>query len=300
MTSRQLTIGIVGAGRWGRRLATAFGKHGKVAAFCHLGRASTREWIEGEFPEATVTDRLSNLLGDDQIDAIAVVTPISTHADITSRALTAGKHVFVEKPLATSANVCAALVENAEARGLALFTGHVFLYDPVFNELRRIASTDPVTAVKTSWHKYGTFDEDLVLNLMTHELAIGIGLFGTRPVAGRILYSRGLVSKSDASAASLSFGGADDDLLVEVDRCAPVEAKSVTAKTESGRILIWSGDTLYECDKEGPEPIFTRPDVQPLDIEVGNFARQVRLGEAPLTDGRFGMDVVSAVELIRC
>lgn len=294
-----ITVGLVGAGHWGRRLATAFGKRCRIGGFCHLGRDSTRTWIGREFPNATVTSQLSDLLRDEEIEAIVVATPIATHADIAVRALNAGKHTFVEKPLATTTGECKMLVETAERQGLALFVGHVFLHDPVFGEMQRITKADPVVRMKTAWHKYGTFDEDLIWNLMTHDLAIGMGLFGKSPIGGRILYSRGFVSESDASAASFSFGGADDDLLVEIDRCATVKAKSVTATTESGMTIMWSGDTLYECLKAGPRPIFKRPNVQPLDLEVAGFDRQVRLGEPSLTDGRFGLDVVSALEVLR-
>jgi len=299
VTGDRLTVGLVGAGRWGRRLAAAFAKHCEVSAFCHQGRSTTRAWIENEFPGALVTDRLPDLLEDDTIDAIIIATPISTHAEIAAMALNAGKHAFVEKPIGTSTLECAALVSLADSQGLALFTGHVFVYDPVFDELKRLTQDNPITRVKTSWHKYGTFDEDLVWNLMSHELAIGIGLFGRRPDSGRILYERGFVSDSDASAAAFSFGCDVGDLLIEIDRCATLTAKSVTAVTESGATFLWSDSMLYECKTNGPNLIFTRPDVQPLDREVASFERQVRLGERPLTDGEFGMEVVSAIELLR-
>jgi predicted dehydrogenase len=293
-----MTVGVVGAGRWGRRLAAAFGKHFDIRGFCHLGRTETRTWIEGEFPGITVTDRLSDLLEDEHVDAIAIATPIATHAHIAALALSAGKHTFVEKPLATTTEECRSLVDAAKRRGLALFTGHVFLYDPVFNELRRITQADPVAKMNTSWHKFGTFDEDIVWNLMAHEVALGIGLFGRRPSNGRLLHSRGFVSKSDSVIAAFGFGGTGDDLVVEIDRCDPVRSKSVTAKTESGRTFSWSENVLYECTTDGPKPIFTRPDVQPLDLEVASFRRQIHPGVSPVTDGRFGLDVVSAIEAL--
>jgi predicted dehydrogenase len=293
---------MVGAGRWGRRLAAAFGKSCDVTAICHLGRADTRAWAESEFPEATVTNRLSELLEDERIDAIAIATPISTHAQIAALCLNAGKHTFVEKPLATSIAESVTLLEASKKRGLVLFNGHVFLYDPVFAELRRLTESDPVMRVKTSWHKYGTFQEDLVWNLMTHELAIGIGLFGRGPVSGRMFYRRGFISETDAAAAEFSFGGGSDDLLVEIDRCAPARAKSVTVKTQSGRALMWSDDTLYECEAERQTPVFTRRDNEnsdPLTREIVAFERAVRLGEPPLTDGAFGLAIVKAVGLLR-
>jgi predicted dehydrogenase len=299
VTGERMTVGLVGAGRWGRKLATAFAKLCEVSAICHRGRPNTRLWIEKEFPGAMATDRLSDLLEDDTIDAIVIATPISTHAEIATMALNAGKHTFVEKPIASSALEGTALVSLADSKGLALFVGHVFVYDPVFDELKRITADDPITRVKTNWHKYGTFDEDLIWNLMSHELAIGIGLFERHPDSGRILYERGFVSESDAVAATFSFGSDARNLLVEIDRCATLTAKSLTVITDSGAIFTWSGNMLYECKTSGLNLIFTRPDVQPLEREIASFERQVKLGERPLTDGEFGLEVVSAVELLR-
>lgn len=279
-----------------------FAERCDVAAICHLGRADTKAWAQNEFPGSAITDKLSDLLEDERIDAIAIATPISTHAEIAALCLNAGKHTFVEKPLATTAAECTTLLQAAKERDLVLFTGHVFLYDPMFDELRRITKVDPVKQMKTSWHKYGTFQENLVWNLMTHELALGIDLFGREPVGGRMLYRRGFVSETDAAAAEFSFGGGDDDLLVEIDRCAPARNKSVTVTTGSGMILMWSDDTLFECEAERQTPIFTRNDGEnsdPLTREIASFERAVRLGETPLTDGAFGLAVVTAVELLR-
>jgi len=163
-------------------------------------------------------------------------------------------------------------------------------------ELRRLVESDPVVRVQASWHKFGTFGEDLVWNLMVHDVAIGMGLFNKPPVGGRFLYSWGQVTETDSAAATLSFGSDEDELLIEINRCSPSEAKVVTVTMASGRVLLWSGATLFECNDLGLRPVFERPDVQPLDLELAAFERQIRSGERPLTGGEFGREVVSAME----
>ena len=73
------------------------------------------------------------MLEDDSVDAVAVVTPVSTHHDLAMRALKAGKHVFVEKPLALSSDLAIDLIRAADERGLVLMPGHTFLYSPPVN-----------------------------------------------------------------------------------------------------------------------------------------------------------------------
>ena len=70
------------------------------------------------------------MLADDEVDAVVIATPVFTHFDLASRALEAGKHTFVEKPLAASSREADELVRVAESNGLALMCGHTFIYSP--------------------------------------------------------------------------------------------------------------------------------------------------------------------------
>ena len=78
------------------------------------------------------------MIADPKVDAVAIATPVASHFDLVRRALEAGKHVFVEKPLAASGAEAAELVSLAEQLGLVLMVGHTFLYSPPVNRIREI------------------------------------------------------------------------------------------------------------------------------------------------------------------
>ena len=92
-------------------------------------------------PDARTTDSFDDLLADDGLDAIVIATPVITHAELAEAALQAGKHVFVEKPLAVSAETAESLVSLAEERGLVLFPGHLLLYHPGVIKLKELVDS---------------------------------------------------------------------------------------------------------------------------------------------------------------
>lgn len=91
-----------------------------------------RKMIAERFPGISVTSEIDDLLADERVDAVVVATPTSTHAAIVTAALEAGKHVFVEKPIAHSLEDSLALCRLADEKQLVLMVGHVFLFNPAF------------------------------------------------------------------------------------------------------------------------------------------------------------------------
>jgi len=94
------------------------------------------------YPGATPTSRYEDLLQDPELDAIVIATPVFTHFELAAAALRAGKHTFVEKPLAASTAEASELIELAEDRDLRLMCGQTFLYSPPVREVKRLINTD--------------------------------------------------------------------------------------------------------------------------------------------------------------
>jgi predicted dehydrogenase len=261
-------VALLGAGRWGRRLLPALRQRFDVPVACTTGGAAGVEWLREQGVEPVA---LEQALADETIDAVAIATPIETHAELVARALDAGKHVFVEKPLATS---------SVEARDLAarggpvLFVGHVYLYHPLLDELR----AEPLRSARLMWRKYGTFDSDLYWNLASHDVSTVIALFGERPervevpLAGR-----------DATRIELGFA-AGRNAVIEIDRMAQERVKIVHATTESGAEL--------SLDFDVAEP-------RSLDRELDAFADAVERGDPFPSDAAHAVAVVEIVERIR-
>ena len=134
-----LGVAVVGAGYWGPNLARNFSASGEwdLRWVCDLeeGRA---EQIAG--PSARTTPDLDVVLADPGVAAIAVATPAGTHSEIAMRAIQAGKHVLVEKPLASTYSAGEAMVLAAEHAGVSLMCDHTFCYTPVVDYLKSVVA----------------------------------------------------------------------------------------------------------------------------------------------------------------
>ena len=136
-TGERVQIAVVGLGYWGPNLLRNLADSAtfEVAALCDL-RAHVMEPLSRRYPTATCTTRYEEVLRHPSIDAVAIATPVSTHYSLAMSALEAGKHVFVEKPLAASSEQVNDLIERAEQEGLVLMPGHTFLYSPAVTMIK--------------------------------------------------------------------------------------------------------------------------------------------------------------------
>lgn len=287
-----IRLAMVGTGRWGKTLLRAFAERAEVPACVNRSDASMAEWLRTNHPSTSLTTDLVRILADDTLDAVAIATPISTHAQLAQQALDAGKHVFVEKPLAANATEAADLVALARRLGRVLFVGHTFVYDSAFAHLRRLAGGPPVFA-HLRWRKYGTFTEDLLGNLVSHDVALAHALFAAPPLSAQVLFSRGIRTAADTALYRLTFG--TGECIIEVDRCAPKRQKSVSVLTGEGRLLVWEEDQVFAESGDGLEPVFRRTS-EPLGVEIEAFLESVRTGEPAPTDGSFGLAVVETLD----
>jgi predicted dehydrogenase len=134
-----LRVGVVGLGYWGPNLLRGLLEQPgvDVGYVCDLDEERL-SLVGRRHPGATRTTRYEDLLEDPSLDAVLVATPVFTHVDLAARALDAGKHTFVEKPLAHSAAKAAELIELAEARNVRLMCGQTFLFSPPVREIKRL------------------------------------------------------------------------------------------------------------------------------------------------------------------
>ncbi|MFP5363818.1 MAG: Gfo/Idh/MocA family protein, partial [Thermoleophilia bacterium] len=135
-----IRIGVVGLGYWGPNLArNVDGLPGAALAWCCDERDDVRERLAATHPATRFTDRMEDLLADDELDAVVLATPVPTHAELAVRVLEAGKHCFVEKPLAQSVEHAERAVAAARAGGRVLMVGHLLEYHPGVRKLKEIA-----------------------------------------------------------------------------------------------------------------------------------------------------------------
>ena len=178
-------VGVAGLGLWGSNLARNFHELARLAWICdtdeeRLAAAAAR------YPAACATTSFDELLADGSVKAVVVATPVPTHAELARRALAAGKHVFVEKPMALAADDAEELVALAEERGLALMPGHLLLYHPGVVKLKEIVDSGELGEVL---YVYGNrqnlgqirANENALWSLGAHDLSIILYLLGEEP-----------------------------------------------------------------------------------------------------------------------
>src|SRR5512139_4093248 len=136
---RMVGVAVIGAGYWGPNLVRNIQATGqlRLTALCDLDVERAKA-VLGRYSTVRATSSLAEVLADPEVDAVAVATPAATHLEVALAAIEAGKHVLVEKPLASSFSDGLKLVTAAEERGLVLMLDHTFCYTPVVQRLRQL------------------------------------------------------------------------------------------------------------------------------------------------------------------
>src|SRR3954470_18553554 len=133
----KVNVAVAGLGYWGPNLLRALFElpDVEVSYICDLD-PERLERFGRRYPSARPTRDFENLLADPSVDAVVIATPVFTHFGLASRALQAGKHVFVEKPMASSSTEAGELIELADSMDRALMCGHTFLYSPAVRAVK--------------------------------------------------------------------------------------------------------------------------------------------------------------------
>jgi predicted dehydrogenase len=320
----KLSIGVVGLGYWGPNLARNFASiPGCELAFLCDADAAARERGARTFPTARTTADIDELLADPDLDAVAIATPVPTHADLAVRVLAAGKHCFVEKPLAQSAADAERAVAAAAAAGRLLMVGHLLEYHPGVRKLKEL--TDSGELGDQIFYIYGNrlnlgklrADENALWSLGAHDVSVVLYLAGEEPseVTARgesyvrpgvedvvfcfMRFPSGLAAHLHLSwldphkerrftvVGSRRMATFDD---MELERKLTVYDKGFDEDARTyGEYITRSGDVF------SPRV----PNVEPLRVECEHFIDAIRSGEPPRSDGASGLRVVRVLEALQ-
>ena len=182
-----LRVGVVGCGYWGPNLIRNFSqlRDSEVLICADLaeGRLAHMRTL---YPTVQTTRDYEEIISHSNIDAVVVATPPSTHFEIAMMALDAGKHVFVEKPLATSSAECTRLLEKAKKNKLVLMVGHTFLYTAAVNKIKELIKSGElgdIFYVNTTRVNLGIVQEDIIVvwDLAPHDVSILNYILDSRP-----------------------------------------------------------------------------------------------------------------------
>jgi predicted dehydrogenase len=323
MTS-PVRIGVVGLGYWGPNIARNFAAiPGCELAWCCDSSADARERIALSFPEVRLSEDVEELLSDPELDAIAVATPVPTHADLAVRVLKAGKHCFVEKPLAQSVAGAERAVAAAADSGRVLMVGHLLEYHPGVRKLKELADTgelgDRIYYIYGNRLNLGKLraDENALWSLGAHDVSVVLYLAGEEPteaVAHGESYVRAGVEDvvfcflrfPSGLSAHLHLSWLDPHkerrfTVVGSRRMATFDDMAL-----EGKVTIY--DKGFDEDARGYGEYITRsggivspaiPNVEPLRVECEHFVQCIVEGRRPRSDGESGLRVVRVLERLQ-
>ena len=185
--SAEVTVAVAGLGYWGPNLARNMDALPEARLSWICDRSSERlDAARGRFPDARATESIEELLEDEALEAMAIATPVPTHAALARRCLEAGKHVLVEKPLAQSSPEAEEAVSAAREHGRVLMVGHLLEYHPGVDRLKALVDTGELGEVR---YIYGNrlnlgklrSDENALWSLGAHDVSVVLRLVGEEP-----------------------------------------------------------------------------------------------------------------------
>jgi predicted dehydrogenase len=324
MLDATATVGlaVVGYGYWGPNIVRNAIERSELEmlALCELDPAKAAEFSR-RYPGMPTTSDFEALLDDPSVDAVAIATPPRTHFRLARQALEAGKHVLVEKPLATTVAEAEALVELAERRGLVLMPGHTFLYSPSVNKVRdliRQGDLGEIYFVTSSRMNLGIYQPDgVVCDLAPHDLSILLYWLERRvsvvAASGCTVFQQGV---PETAFLTLSFDGGCT-ANVQVSWLAPRKVRQMVV-VGSKRMVQYddtSSDDAVRVYDRGFD--FSRPAnfgeyqltyrsgdmvapriqaAEPLSLELKDFASAIATGRRPRSNAHLGLEIVRMLE----
>jgi predicted dehydrogenase len=180
-----ITIALAGLGYWGPNLARNFDELAELRWLCDASHDALERY-GARYPRARTTTSFQELLADPELDAVVVATPTVTHYELSKQALETGKHVLVEKPPAMNATEAEELVAVAEANGRVLMPGHLLLYHPAVEAVKRLVDSGELGEVlclysnRQNLGKIRT-QENALWSLGVHDLSVVLHLLEEEP-----------------------------------------------------------------------------------------------------------------------
>ncbi len=321
-----LKVGVIGCGYWGPNLIRNFNGLADVElkTICDLNE--TRLGHVGLlYPNTGKTQDYREILQDDEIDAVVVATTMSTHFPLGKEVLEAGKHLFLEKPMATNSADCRALNEIAAARGLHIMVGHTFVFTPAVRKIKQFideGELGDIYYVNISRVNLGIFQKDanVVWDLAPHDVAMLNYLFQSWPVSVSA-YGHCYVQKEknieDVAFITLEYpGGRLAHIHVswldpnKIRKCTFVGSRKMLVyddidPSEKVKVYDKGVDVQPHYDNFGEFQLLYRSGdihvptvdtVEPLKAETAHFRDIIVGDEVPLSTGDHGLKVVQVLE----
>lgn len=323
-TFRPIRIGVVGVGYWGPNLVRNLEESPlfEIAHVCDL-RPEMLASIARRYPAIPRTTRFADVIEDSEVEAVLLATPVSSHYQLALSTLLAGKHAFVEKPLASSSAQVLDLTARAEAAGLVLMPGHTFLYSPSVTKIKRLIDEGEVGEiyfVSSSRVNLGLHQPDasVVWDLGPHDFSILRYWLDALPTEVSAL-SRSCIVPGVPDVCFVNLNYASGTVAhVELSWLAPSKLRR-TAIVGSRKMIVYDDSSnesvrVFDFGASIPDPenfgeyrlsyrtgdiVSPRIDAaEPLALELADFAAAIREGRPLVSSPSVGLDVIRTIEAV--
>lgn len=320
-------VSVVGYGYWGPNLVRNFSENSgaRLVSVCDLD-AKRLETVKTRYPAVAVTQDFDDVLRNPEVDAVAIATPVSTHFRLAMRALMAGKHVLVEKPIASRTDEARRLVDEAARRGLVLAVDHTFVHTGAVRKMRELVADGlgDIYYYDSVRVNLGLFQHDVSVmwDLAVHDLSIMDFVLPRQPVA----VSATGVSHVPGEPENIAYLNLffENNLIahIHVNWLAPVKVRR-TLIGGSRKMIVYDdlepsekikvydkGITLNGCAPASGEKVYQAlvgyrtgdmwaPQLdmgEALARELSDFVGCVETGRTPIADGQAGLRVMRILE----
>ena len=314
--TKQIKVGVVGCGYWGPNLIRNFRSISdcNLKMMCDLSEQRVAH-LKSLYPEVEgATDYHYMLI---------IATSVKTHFPLAKASLSAGKHTFIEKPLAASTEECEELIDIAKRNGLVLMTGHTFLYSPAVRKIKEIVESGDIGEIRYISARrlnLGLFQKDINVawDLAPHDISIIQYIMGEQAVEVNCRGSAHITpGVEDVTTMCLSFRR-QQTAIIQSSWLDPRKVREMTI-VGSRRMIVYDDVValekikIYDARVETPPHYDTFAEFQyayhygdvyvpyikqeePLKVECQHFLDSIRNGTAPLSDGRQGLQLVQVLE----
>ncbi len=322
--NKMLDIAVIGCGYWGPNLVRNFNslQGCRVKYACDVQKDRLAHMKRLYYDIETTTD-FDQVINDTEIDAIAIATPVGLHYKLASKCLQAGKHIFIEKPMASSVAECKELIELAEKRNLTIIVGHTFIYSPPVRKVKELVNQGTLGEmqyISTRRLNLGLFQKDINVtwDLAPHDISIILYILDQVPISVNC-QGKAHVNPEIEDVTNLTLNFVNGGFAtIQSSWLDPNKIREMTF-VGSKRMLVYNDLEPNEKIKIYDKRVETPPhydtfaefhysyhygdiyspyikQYEPLKVECQHFLDCIRSGEKPMTGAYEGLYVVQILE----
>ena len=301
-------VAVIGCGIWGKNVVRNFYNLNALHTVCDLDEENRRN-LKEIYPDVNFTDNADEVLANPEIDAVAVVTPSHTHYKIVKKAIEAGKHVYVEKPISTVSQEAKDLTELAIKNNMVLMVGHLLMYHPVVNRLKMLIEEGALGEIRYVQSdrlniNYFKNDRSVMWDLAPHDVSMTGYILGKEPV--RVISAVGASSDNngimDITHVTIEYEGG---VVAQISDSWIHPQKRVNLLVRGTKASAMFDDTLAEnklqifessSPKVSTTEVIDYIEIEPLKLECQHFLNCIEQGKQARSDGNNGFNVVKVLE----